>query len=146
MEEENSRLTDERLSLIIELGATKDEFTTFREKALTDRETMQAEFDASSDMLFNYGYGCCVFEHNICGSKPMISDGMPNPSTPLPPEFFTNPRCPLSTSSAVPAPDPVAVSKEEPPENSLAVAEKEAILPADLPAPLGGGVDDTVVG
>ena len=29
-EEENSRLTDERLSLLVELGATKDDFTVFR--------------------------------------------------------------------------------------------------------------------
>ena len=117
-EEENNRLTDERLSLILELGTIKDDFATIREKAVVDREAMEAEFDASDDMLFNYVYGCCVFTHNICGSKPQISDGMSDPSVPLTPEFFSNPRCPLSTSSAVPTPDPATVSREERLENS----------------------------
>ena len=71
-EEENSHLTDERLSLILELGTIKDDFAALREKAVADREAMEAEFDASGDTLFNYGYGCCVFTHNICGSKPQI--------------------------------------------------------------------------
>ena len=70
MEEENDRLMDKRLALIMELGTIKDDFAAFREKAITDRETMEAEFDASDDTLFNYGYGCCVFTHNIRGSKP----------------------------------------------------------------------------
>ena len=90
-EEENGRLTDERISLVMELGAVKDEFTSFQEKAAADRETMEAEFDSSGDVLFNCGYGCCVFTHNICGSKPYIPDGMPDPSVPLTLEFFANP-------------------------------------------------------
>ena len=51
-------------------------------------------------MIFNYGYGCCAFAHNICGSQPVVPDGMPDTSKPLSPEFFINPRCPLV---AVPA-------------------------------------------
>ena len=69
-EEENGRLTDERLALIKELETIKDDFASFREKVVADRETMEAKFDASGDTLFNYGYGCCVFTHNIRGSKP----------------------------------------------------------------------------
>ena len=57
-EEENNRLKVERLALVMELGTIKDDFAAFREKAVVDRETMEVEFDASSDMLFNYGYGC----------------------------------------------------------------------------------------
>ena len=64
-EEEKSRLTDERLALVMELGTIKDDFATFREKVVADREMMEAEFDVSGDTLFNYGYGCCVFTHNI---------------------------------------------------------------------------------
>ena len=64
-EEENSRMEDKRLALVIELGTIKDDFAAFREKAVADRETMEAEFDVSGDTLFNYGYGCCVFTHNI---------------------------------------------------------------------------------
>ena len=64
-EKENNRLTDKRLALIMELGTIKDDFAAFREKVVADREVMEAEFDASSYTLFNYGYGCCVFTHNI---------------------------------------------------------------------------------
>ena len=110
-EEESGHLTDERLALIMELGTIKDEFAVLREKAAADKKTMEAKFDSSSDALFNYGYGCCVFTHNICGSKPQIPDGMPDPSVPLTPEFFANPRCPPGTSVAAPSLDPIAVSK-----------------------------------
>ena len=141
-EEENSHLTDERLSLILELGTIKDDFVALREKVVADREAMEAEFDASGDTLFNYGYGCCVFTHNICGSKPQIPNGMPDPSVSLTPEFFANPCCPPSTSSAAPAPDLAVVSKEERPKNSPTVAGEEATLSMDLPTLSDGGVKD----
>ena len=64
-EEENNHLMDERLSLILELGTIKYDFVALREKAVADREALEAEFDASGDTLFNYGYGCCVFPQNI---------------------------------------------------------------------------------
>ena len=113
VEEGNSHLKDEQLSLILELRTLKDDFVALRGKVVADREAMEAEFDASGDMLFNYGYGCCVFTHNLCGSKPQIPDGMPDPSVPLTLKIFTNPRCPPSTLSAIPAPDPATVSREE---------------------------------
>ena len=138
-EEENIRLTNERLALVMEVGTIKDDFTAFREKVVAERETMEAEFDATGDTLFNYGYGCCVFTHNICGSNPQISDGMPDPSVPLTPKFFTNPRWSPSISSAAPAPDPAAVSKDECPENSLTTVGEEATLPMGLPASSDGG-------
>ena len=141
-EEENSRLTDERLSLILELGTIKDYFAAFWENVVADREEMEAEFDASGDTLFNYGYGCCVFTHNIRGSKPQIPDGMSDPSVPLTPEFFANPRCPPSTSSAAPTPVPAAVSKEEPPKNSPTAVEEEETLSMGLPASSDGGFKD----
>ena len=67
---------------------------------------MEKLFDAGFDVIFSYGYGCCAFEHNICGSKPRIPVGMPDTSKSLPPEFFTNPRCPPSASPGVPSTDP----------------------------------------
>ena len=73
-EEENSRLTDERLALVMELGTIMDDFAAFRNKAVADREIMEVDFDASSDTLFNYGYGCCIFMNNIFGRKPQIPD------------------------------------------------------------------------
>ena len=93
-EEENSRLTHERLSLIMDIGTIKDEFATFREKVAAEKKAMEADFDTSCDVIFNYGYCCRAFAHNICGSKPRIPVGMPDTTNPLPPEFFVNPQCP----------------------------------------------------
>ena len=124
-EEENDHLTDERLALIMELRTIKDEFAAFQKKAVADRKTMESEFDSNSDALFNYGYGCYVFMHNIYGSKPQILDGMSDPSVPLTPKFFANPRCPLSISSAAPALDPVAVNREDVRRVARPVPEKK---------------------
>ena len=90
-EEEICRLTDERLSLIMEVGAGKEELATFQEKETTERKAMEEEFDTSSDVIFSYGYGCYAFVHDICRSKPMIPTEMPDKSEPLPQEFFINP-------------------------------------------------------
>ena len=132
-EEENDHLVDEKLALVIELGALKDDFAAFREKAAADREVMEVEFDSSDDTLFNYGYDCCAFTQNICGSKPQIQDGMPNPSVPLTAEFFANPHCPPGALTAASALAPIAISGEERSENSPVAAGEEAVLPADLP-------------
>ena len=88
VEEENGPLTNERLSLLIELGAIKEDFTAFRDKSFTEKSALEAEFDASSDVIFNYGYSYCDFTHDICGSKPMIPARMPDTSAPLTPEIF----------------------------------------------------------
>ena len=84
-EEENSHLTDECLSLLMEVGAIKEDFVAFRVKSFAEKSTLEAEFDASSDVIFDYGYDCCAFAHDIRGGKPMIPVGMPDTSTPLPP-------------------------------------------------------------
>ena len=94
-EEEANRLTDERVSLLLELGASKDELSAFQAEASKEKKTLEEAFDTSFHVIFNYGYGCCAFAHNICGSKPGIPDGMSDTSKPLPPEFFINPQCPL---------------------------------------------------
>ena len=122
-EEEASRLTDERVSLLVELGASKDELSAFRAEASKEKKALEAEFDSSFEDIFNYGYGCCAFAHNICGSKPGIPDGMPDTSKPLPPEFFVNPRCPLGAVlvEAVVAPE-VGISEEV--EHSSTVGSK----------------------
>ena len=93
-EEEASHLTDEQVSLLVELGVIKDELSTFRVKADKGKKALLAEYDVGFEAIFNYGYGCCAFAHNICGSKPKIPDGMPGTSEPLTLEFFVNPRCP----------------------------------------------------
>ena len=93
-DEEASRLIDERVSLRVELGASKDELSTFCAEVTKKKKALEAEYNASFEVIFNYGYGCCAFEHNICGSKPGIPNGMPGTSQPLSPKFFLNPRCP----------------------------------------------------
>ena len=140
-EEENGRLEDERLALVMELETMKDEFASFREKAAINREIMEAEFDSSGDALFNYGYGCCVFTHNIYGSKPQILDGMSDPSVPLTPKFFANPRCPQSIAPAL---DPAVGSKEEQPEINPTVVREEANLSIGPPASFEGGIEDAI--
>ena len=144
-EEENDCLADERLALVMELGTMKDDFADFRKKAIADRETMEAEFDSSSDALFNYGYGCCVFTHNIYGRKPQIPDGMPDPLVPLTPEFFANPHCPPSVSSVAQALDPIAGSKVDHPETSQTVVGDEAIFPIGPSTSSDCGMGDAVV-
>ena len=144
VEEENGRLVDEKLALVIELGAVKDEFSAFREKAAADRETMEAKFDSSDDALFNFGYGVCIFTHNICGSKPQIPDGMPNPSIPLTPEFFANPRCPPSILSAALALDTTVGGEDEHSESSPTVFGEEVVLQIDPPTMSDGGVEDAI--
>ena len=130
-EEENDHLEDEKLALVIELGALKDEFAAFWDKAAADREAMEAEFGSSGNTLFNYGYGCCAFTYNICGSKPQIPDGMSNPSVPPTAEFFANPHCPPGASAAGSALDPIVVSGEDRSENNPAATGEEAVLPMD---------------
>ena len=95
--EENGHLTNEQMSLLMKLGATKDNFEALWERTSIEKKTMEAEFDASSDVIFNYNYGCCAFAHNICGSEPLIPAEMPDTSTPLTSEFFMNSRRPLSS-------------------------------------------------
>ena len=132
VEEENGHLADEKLALVKELGALKDDFTTIQEKAAADKEAMDVEFNSSGDTLFNYDYECCAFTHNICGRKPQIPDGMSNPSVPLMAEFFTNPRCSPGASAAASALALIVVSGEERSENSPVAAGEEAVFPTDL--------------
>ena len=121
-------MADEKLALVIELGALKEEYAAFREKAAVDRESMEAEFDSSGDKHFNYGYGCCAFAHNICGRKPEIPDGMPNPSVPLIAEFFANPRCPSNTSAVASAPGSIVVIEEDRPAIIIPTTGEETVL------------------
>ena len=137
VEEENDRLTDERLSLLMELGATKDDFAAFREKCFAERSELEVEFDASSDVIFNYSYDCCAVEHDIRGSKPKIPPGMPNTSARLTPEFFVNPRCPPGSSFALSTAKPIETAEESLADKGLSGAEGEVDILLEPPAGLG---------
>ena len=82
---------DERLSLVMVLGATKEDFAAFREKSSAEKSALEAEFYDSGDVIFNYHYDCYAFAHNIRGSKPLIPARMQDASTALTLDFFVNP-------------------------------------------------------
>ena len=95
---------------------------------------MKAEFNASSDVIFNYDYGCCAFAHNICGSEPLIPVGTQDTSTPLTPEFFVNPRCPPSSSSVFLAAKLVETFEEDFSAKDLSAIEGGVDIPPRPPA------------
>ena len=92
-EDEASRLVVERVSLLLELGTSKDEVSALQAQALKEKQALEEAYEEGFDVIFNYGYGCCASAHNICGSQPMVPDGMLDTSKPLSLEFFINPRC-----------------------------------------------------
>ena len=95
-EDEASRLAIKRVSLLLELGTSKDEVSALQAHALKEKKALNEAHEEGFDMIFNYGYGCCAFAHNICGSQLVVIDGMPNTSKSLSSEFFINPQCPPS--------------------------------------------------
>ena len=126
----------------MELRATKDDFAAFREKSSAERSALEAEFDASSDVIFNYGYSCCAYAHNIRRSKPKIPHGMPDTSTPLTLEFFVNPRCPPGSSFALSTAEPIETTEEDLADKGLPGAEGEVDLLLEPPAGPGEATED----
>ena len=55
---------------------------------------MEEEYQKALKVIFSYGYGCCVFKHNICGDRPEVAKGMSDSTDLLPFKFFVNLRCP----------------------------------------------------
>ena len=108
VEEDNGRLSDERLSLLVELGTTKDDITDFWEKSFVERSALEAEFDASNDVIFNYGY---VWDAGYIYH--------------LTPEFFVNPRCPSRSSLALSTVEPVKTAEEDLADKGLPDAKGE---------------------
>ena len=91
-----ARLEVEWTSLLLKLGTTKDEVSSFQSQAGKDKEAMRM----SLEVIFAYGYGCSVFKHDICGDQPEVSDGMPDFVDQLSPEFFASPKCPPVPASS----------------------------------------------
>ena len=91
-EAETVRLEVERTSLLLELGEVKNKVSFLQSQAGKDKEAMEKDYQKALEVIFSYGYGCCMFKHNICESQPEVLDGMPDSSNPLPPDFFTNSR------------------------------------------------------
>ena len=91
--DEVSCLAVERVSLLLELETSKDEVSALQAQALKEKKALEEAYEKGFVVIFNYGYGCCAFAHNICGSQPVVPDGIPDTSKPLSPDFFINPRC-----------------------------------------------------
>ena len=85
---EISRLTNERVSLLLEHRTCKDYISAIRVEALRKNEALREAYEGGLDVIFNYEYGYCAFVHNICGSQPKVPDGMPDTSKLLSSEFF----------------------------------------------------------
>ena len=81
---------------------------------------MGEAFEEGFNVIFNYGFGCCAFAHNICESQSEVPDGMPDTSKPLSPEFFIKPRCPPGAVLAE------AASIDVRPSEATNVPEREA--------------------
>ena len=99
-EDEPSRLAVERVSLLLELRTSKNEVSAHQVQALKEKKALEEAYEEGFDVIFNYGYGCCAFTHNIYGSQPVVLDGIPDMSKPLFLEFFINPRCSLGVVPA----------------------------------------------
>ena len=64
-EAEVARLKVERTSLLLEIGATKDEVSFLHSQAGKENEAMEEDYQKALELIFAYGYGCCVFKHKI---------------------------------------------------------------------------------
>ena len=60
-EDEVSRLTDEQVSLLLELGTHKDEISTIRAEALRENEALREAYKGGLDVIFNYGVWLLCF-------------------------------------------------------------------------------------
>ena len=65
VEDKASCLANERVSLLLELGASKDKLIGVRAEASKEKKAMEEAFDVGFEVIFNYSYGCCAFAYNI---------------------------------------------------------------------------------
>ena len=74
-DDEASCLAFERVSLLLEIGTTKDEVFALLAQALKEKKALKEAYKEGFEVIFNYGYGCCAFAHNIYGSQPVVQTG-----------------------------------------------------------------------
>ena len=58
---------------------------SLQSQAGNDKEAMEEEYQKALEVIFAYGFGCCVFKHNICGDHPKVPKGMLDSANLLPP-------------------------------------------------------------
>ena len=96
VEAEVVHLEVERTFLLLEIEAAKDEVSSLKSQANKDKEAMEEDYQKTLELIFAYGYECCMLKHNIYGDWIEVPNSMPDSSSPLPLEFFVDPRCPLA--------------------------------------------------
>ena len=57
VEEETSHLTDKRVSLLVELEASKDELSIFLAEVSKEKKALEVKYDTGFEVIFNYCYG-----------------------------------------------------------------------------------------
>ena len=67
-ETETPRLEVDQTSLLLEIGATKNDVCSFQSQAGKNKEAMEEDYKKALEVIFAYGYGCFTFKHNIYGN------------------------------------------------------------------------------
>ena len=65
LEAEVAHLAVERMSLLLELEASKDKVSFLHSQKGKDKETMVEDYHKALEHIFAYIYECCAFKHNI---------------------------------------------------------------------------------
>ena len=121
-----ARLEVERTSLLLEIKAAKDKMSSLHSQAGKDKEAMDKDYQKALELIFTFGYRCCMLKHYICGDQPKVPDGMPDSFDPLPLEFFMNPRCP-----PVQAPTEATATKAEQSKTTKKAKDPKMSAPAE---------------
>ena len=66
-EAEIALLEAERVSLLLDLEASKGKASSLHAWVGKDKEAMEKDYQKALELIFSYGYGCCAFKHSIYG-------------------------------------------------------------------------------
>ena len=124
LEAEVACLAVERMTLLLEMEASKDEVASLHSQVGKDKEAIEKYYKKAVELIFAYGYGCYAFKHGICSAQPGIPDDMPDSADPLPPMFFVNLSCP-------PTPTVVEVKATEVDLDEATKDPKEDVVPEE---------------
>ena len=64
-ENEISSLEAERMSLLLELEASKGKVSSLHARPSKDKEDMTEDYQKALELIFAYGYECYAFKHSI---------------------------------------------------------------------------------
>ena len=64
-EAEIARLAIEKMSLLLELEASKNEVSSLHSQVGKDEEPVEEDYQKALELIFAYGYGCYAFKLGI---------------------------------------------------------------------------------